>query len=121
VLRLGSERRNNVMPTTRASRGEIDLAHVVAEVRAACKAYQRAPAAGDVTLLDAMFSDDPRTICQRRLLSFALDAARADSLVNVDDRRLSKTRFVPIPACLRPCLPEPAVEEAGLVLNLSAT
>ena len=107
------------MPATPASRREIDLAHVVAGVWAACKAYEGALAAADVTLLDAIFSDDMRTICQLCLLNFVpraqcRGACGPSPLVNVADRRLSKTRFVPLPACLLPCLPEPAVEEAGL-------
>jgi ketosteroid isomerase-like protein len=41
---------------------EIDLPDVVAEVRAAFEAYERALVANDVEALDAMFHDDPRTI-----------------------------------------------------------
>ena len=41
---------------------EIDLPDVVAEVRAACEAYERALVANDVAVLDAMFRDDWRTI-----------------------------------------------------------
>jgi ketosteroid isomerase-like protein len=40
----------------------IDLPDVVAEVRAAFEAYERALAANDVAALDAMFHDGPRTI-----------------------------------------------------------
>jgi ketosteroid isomerase-like protein len=40
----------------------IDLPDVVAEVRAAFDAYERALVANDVEALDAMFHDDPRTI-----------------------------------------------------------
>jgi ketosteroid isomerase-like protein len=41
---------------------DIDLPDVVAEVRAAFEAYERALVANDVAALDAMFHDDPRTI-----------------------------------------------------------
>jgi ketosteroid isomerase-like protein len=41
---------------------DIDLPEVVAEVRAAFEAYERALVANDVEALDAMFRDDPRTI-----------------------------------------------------------
>jgi ketosteroid isomerase-like protein len=41
---------------------DIDLPDVVAEVRAAFEAYERALVANDVAALDAMFRDDPRTI-----------------------------------------------------------
>jgi hypothetical protein len=41
---------------------DIDLPDVVAEVRAAFDAYERALVANDVEALDAMFRDDPRTI-----------------------------------------------------------
>jgi ketosteroid isomerase-like protein len=41
---------------------DIDLPDVVAEVRAAFEAYERALIANDVAALDAMFRDDPRTI-----------------------------------------------------------
>ena len=41
---------------------DIDLAEVVAEVRAAFDAYERALVSNDVDTLDAMFRDDPRTI-----------------------------------------------------------
>ena len=41
---------------------DIDLPDVVAEVRAAFEAYERALVANDVEALDAMFHDDPRTI-----------------------------------------------------------
>ena len=41
---------------------DIDLPDVVAEVRAAYDAYERALVANDVAALDAMFHDDPRTI-----------------------------------------------------------
>ncbi len=41
---------------------EIDLPDVVAEVKAAFEAYERALVANDVAALDAMFRDDPRTI-----------------------------------------------------------
>jgi Protein of unknown function (DUF3225) len=41
---------------------DIDLPDVVAEVRAAFDAYERALVANDVVVLDAMFHDDPRTI-----------------------------------------------------------
>lgn len=41
---------------------EIDLPDVVAEVRAAFEAYERALVANDVAALDAAFHDDPRTI-----------------------------------------------------------
>ena len=41
---------------------EIDLPDVLAEVRAAFDAYERALVANDVEALDAMFHDDPRTI-----------------------------------------------------------
>jgi hypothetical protein len=40
----------------------IDLPDVVAEVRAAFEAYERALVSNDVAALDAMFHDDPRTI-----------------------------------------------------------
>lgn len=41
---------------------EIDLPEVVAEVRAAFDAYEKALVENDVTALNAMFRDDPRTI-----------------------------------------------------------
>ncbi len=41
---------------------DIDLPDVVAEVKAAFDAYERALVANDVEALDAMFHDDPRTI-----------------------------------------------------------
>jgi ketosteroid isomerase-like protein len=41
---------------------DIDLPDVVAEVRAAFEAYERALVANDVAALDAVFRDDPRTI-----------------------------------------------------------
>jgi ketosteroid isomerase-like protein len=41
---------------------DIDLPDVVAEVRAAFEAYERALVSNDVDALDAMFRDDPRTI-----------------------------------------------------------
>ena len=41
---------------------DIDLPDVVAEVRRAFEAYERALVANDVAALDAMFRDDPRTI-----------------------------------------------------------
>jgi ketosteroid isomerase-like protein len=41
---------------------EIDLPDVVAEVRAAFDAYERALVSNDVEALDALFRDDPRTI-----------------------------------------------------------
>ena len=41
---------------------EIDLPEVVAEVRAAFEAYERALVTNDVAALDAMFWDNPRTI-----------------------------------------------------------
>ncbi len=41
---------------------DIDLPDVVAEVRAAFDAYERALVSNDVAALDAMFHDDPRTI-----------------------------------------------------------
>jgi len=41
---------------------DIDLPDVVAEVRAAFDAYERALVSNDVEALDAMFKDDPRTI-----------------------------------------------------------
>ncbi len=41
---------------------DIDLPDVVAEVKAAFEAYERALVANDVAALDAMFHDDPRTI-----------------------------------------------------------
>ena len=41
---------------------DIDLPDVVAEVRAAFDAYERALVSNDVDTLDAMFRDDPRTI-----------------------------------------------------------
>jgi ketosteroid isomerase-like protein len=41
---------------------DIDLPDVVAEVRAAFEAYERALVSNDVDTLDAMFRDDPRTI-----------------------------------------------------------
>ena len=48
--------------TGRAFHMEIDLPDVVAEVRAAFEAYERALVANDVALLDAMFREDSRTI-----------------------------------------------------------
>ena len=41
---------------------DINLPDVVAEVRAAFEAYERALVANDVAALDAMFHDDPRTL-----------------------------------------------------------
>jgi hypothetical protein len=41
---------------------DIDLPDVVAEVRAAFDAYERALVSNDVETLDALFRDDPRTI-----------------------------------------------------------
>jgi ketosteroid isomerase-like protein len=41
---------------------DIDLPDVVAEVRAAFEAYERALVGNDVAALDAMFHDDPRTV-----------------------------------------------------------
>jgi hypothetical protein len=41
---------------------EIDLAHVVAEVRDAFDRYERALVANDVAALNLFFRDDPRTI-----------------------------------------------------------
>jgi hypothetical protein len=41
---------------------DIDLPDVVAEVRAAFEAYERALVSNDVETLDALFRDDPRTI-----------------------------------------------------------
>jgi ketosteroid isomerase-like protein len=41
---------------------DIDRPDVVAEVRAAFEAYERALVSNDVAALDAMFNDDPRTI-----------------------------------------------------------
>jgi hypothetical protein len=41
---------------------EIDLPEVAAEVRAAFERYEQALVTNDVTALDAMFHDDPRTI-----------------------------------------------------------
>jgi ketosteroid isomerase-like protein len=41
---------------------DIDLPDVVAEVRAAFAAYERALVSNDVAALDALFHDDPRTI-----------------------------------------------------------
>jgi hypothetical protein len=41
---------------------DIDLPDVVAEVRAAFEAYERALVTNDVAALDATFRDDPRTI-----------------------------------------------------------
>jgi hypothetical protein len=41
---------------------EIDIPEVVAEVRAAFAAYERALVVNDVAALDAMFWDNPRTI-----------------------------------------------------------
>jgi hypothetical protein len=41
---------------------DIDLPEVVAEVRSAFARYEQALVANDVTALDAMFHDDPRTI-----------------------------------------------------------
>jgi ketosteroid isomerase-like protein len=41
---------------------DIDLPNVVAEVRAAFEAYERALVANDVAALDAMFHEDARTI-----------------------------------------------------------
>jgi Protein of unknown function (DUF3225) len=41
---------------------DIDLPDVVAEVRAAFEAYERALVANDVAALDGTFNDDPRTI-----------------------------------------------------------
>jgi hypothetical protein len=41
---------------------DIDLPNVLAEVRAAFDAYERALVTNDVEALDAMFRDDPRTI-----------------------------------------------------------
>lgn len=41
---------------------EIDLPEVVAEVKAAFDAYERALVSNDVDTLDKLFRDDPRTI-----------------------------------------------------------
>jgi Protein of unknown function (DUF3225) len=41
---------------------DIDLPDIVAEVKAAFEAYERALIANDVAMLDAMFHNDPRTI-----------------------------------------------------------
>ena len=41
---------------------DIDLPDVVAEVRTAFEAYERALVSNDVAALDALFHDDPRTI-----------------------------------------------------------
>jgi hypothetical protein len=41
---------------------DIDLPDVVAEVRAAFDAYERALVTNDVEALDAVFRDDPRTV-----------------------------------------------------------
>jgi ketosteroid isomerase-like protein len=41
---------------------EIDRPDVIAEVRAAFEAYERALVTNDVATLDALFRDDPRTI-----------------------------------------------------------
>jgi hypothetical protein len=41
---------------------EIDLPEVVAEVRAEFERYEKALVSNDVTTLDAIFQDDPRTI-----------------------------------------------------------
>jgi len=41
---------------------EIDLPEVVAEVRAAFEAYEKALVSNDVDALNAFFRDDPRTI-----------------------------------------------------------
>ena len=41
---------------------DIDLPDVVAEVRAAFEAYERALVANDVEALDSLFHDDPRTV-----------------------------------------------------------
>src|SRR5262249_8414431 len=41
---------------------QIDLPEVVAEVRAAFDRYEQALVSNDVTTLDAIFRDDPRTI-----------------------------------------------------------
>jgi hypothetical protein len=50
----------NLMKGTRQM--DIDLPDVVAEVRAAFEAYERALVSNDVATLDAVFHDDPRTI-----------------------------------------------------------
>jgi hypothetical protein len=41
---------------------EIDLPEVLAEVKVAFDAYEKALTANDVAVLDALFRDDPRTI-----------------------------------------------------------
>jgi Protein of unknown function (DUF3225) len=41
---------------------DIDLPDIVAEVKAAFEAYERALITNDVAMLDAMFHNDPRTI-----------------------------------------------------------
>ena len=41
---------------------EIDLPEVLAEVKVAFDAYEKALTANDVAVLDALFHDDPRTI-----------------------------------------------------------
>jgi hypothetical protein len=41
---------------------DIDLPDVVAEVRTAFEAYERALVGNDIAVLDATFRDDPRTI-----------------------------------------------------------
>ena len=42
---------------------EIDLPEVVAEVTAAFERYEQALVTNDVPTLDAIFRDDPRTVC----------------------------------------------------------
>jgi hypothetical protein len=74
---------------------EIDLPDVVAEVRAAFAAYERALVANDVALLDAMFRDDSRTIrfgAGENLFGHAeISAFRAARPAAGLDRTLSRT------------------------------
>ncbi len=74
---------------------EIDLPGVVAEVEAAFERYERALVANDVSALDALFHDDPRTIrygSAENLYGFAeISAFRAARSPAGLARTLSKT------------------------------
>jgi ketosteroid isomerase-like protein len=74
---------------------DIDLPDVVAEVRAAFEAYERALVTNDVAALDAMFHDDARTIRfggGENLFGYAeIKAFRAARSAVGLDRALSRT------------------------------
>ena len=74
---------------------DIDLLDVVAEVRAAFEAYERALVTNDVAALDAMFHDDARTIRfgggENLFGSAEIKAFRAARSAVGLDRTLSRT------------------------------